>query len=69
LNSPRSLEACRRQGIEPSELVHLSLNDFKDTLPEKNIDKESLKAFWNHYKEKRTEKFQVVREVNYVKIK
>ena len=34
LNSPRSLEACFRLGIEPSELYQLTLEEFKIVNPD-----------------------------------
>ncbi len=62
LNSPRSLDACKRQGIDPYELLYLSLDAFKDTLQEKNVDKQLLKLLWEHNEEKRKEKLRVVTE-------
>jgi hypothetical protein len=32
VNSPRSLESCKRQGIDPRELIYMSLGDFKKSL-------------------------------------
>ena len=63
LNSPRSLDACRRQGIEPEELIYLDINSFKETLTVKYEDKELLNLLWNHREEKRKEKIVMVREV------
>ena len=34
INSPRSLEACKRIGVEPSELYKLSDEEFKQKFPE-----------------------------------
>jgi hypothetical protein len=33
LNTPRSLEACRRHGVQPIELVEVSLDEFRKTFP------------------------------------
>ena len=33
LNSPRSLEACRRHGIHPLELVEISIEEFRRDFP------------------------------------
>ena len=34
INSPRSLEACKRRGVEPSELYQLSEEEFRKKYPE-----------------------------------
>ena len=34
INSPRSLEACNRVGIQPSELYQISQEDFKKKYPD-----------------------------------
>ena len=34
INSPRSLEACNRVGVEPSELYQLTLDQYKKKYPE-----------------------------------
>ena len=34
INSPRSLEACLRVGIDPSELYKLNMDDFKKKYPD-----------------------------------
>ena len=34
INSPRSLEACRRIGVEPSELYQLNFEQFAKKYPE-----------------------------------
>ena len=38
LNTPRSLEACRRHGIRPSELVEISLSEFIKNAPNSDSD-------------------------------
>ena len=63
LDSPRSLEACKRQGIEPYELKYLSFEEYKKTIDMTNIDKETAKLLWKHSKEKRKEKFNLVCKV------
>ena len=43
LNSPRSLEACRKLGIDPLELYSISLEEYKAKNPEsRNLPKEIL---------------------------
>ena len=34
INSPRSLEACKRIGVDPIELYQLSHDEFKKKYPE-----------------------------------
>ena len=34
INSPRSLEACKRVGVEPSELYQLTEEQFRQKYPE-----------------------------------
>ena len=34
INSPRSLEACKRVGVEPSELYQLTQEQFRQKYPE-----------------------------------
>lgn len=36
LNTPRSLEACRRHGINPVELVEVSVDEFRKEFPDDN---------------------------------
>eukprot|EP01036_Dinobryon_divergens_P003120 gene3120-4104_t len=38
LNSPRSLEACRRNGVRPSELIEVSFEDFRLAHPGEEDD-------------------------------
>lgn len=33
LNTPRSVEACRRHGVTPIELVEVSIDEFRKTFP------------------------------------
>ena len=33
LNTPRSLEACKRHGVAPVELVEISLDEFRRAFP------------------------------------
>ena len=42
LNSPRSLKACQRLGIELSELYQLNMDDFKKKYPEVRYLKDDL---------------------------
>lgn len=60
LNSPRSLEACRRQGIDPDELRFTTRAMIKKMHP--GIDKKVLDLRFSHYEEKRAEKLRVLKE-------
>ena len=63
LDSPRSLEACKRQGILPSELRRLSFKNFKKSLKNKNLDKKLMTSLWESYNKKRKEKLILAHEV------
>jgi hypothetical protein len=52
LNSPRSLEACRRQGLEPHEFVYRHPESFE----EQGVSGEIVQLRWRHYEKKRREK-------------
>ena len=62
LNSPRSLEACRRQGIEPEELLYKSKKDLKKELGTegKQLTKQLMELRWEHYEERRKEKIKIL---------
>jgi len=62
LTSPRSLEACRRQGIHPSELIIRNTQEIKEMYKEKNLDNEGYELMARHYEERRREKVRVLRE-------
>ena len=48
INSPRSLNACLRLGIEISELYKISMDDFKQKYPDvRYLDKELLELRYN----------------------
>jgi len=62
--SPRSLEACRRQGIDPRELLIRTPAEIKEIFRSKNLDKEGIEQMVLHYEERRREKVRVLLEVN-----
>jgi hypothetical protein len=66
LNSPRSLEACRRQGIYPEDLVVRGLEEIKDIYGEKNVDKHSLDVRAQHYENRRKDKIKIVTQVRVI---
>ena len=55
INTPRSLEACRRQGIEPHELIRKTVKEIKKELgPEgKTLGKQILEMGWQHFETRR----------------
>ena len=58
LTSPRSLEACLRQGIEPEELVFR----YYDSFFEQGVHEDLQEIRWKHYEKKRLEKLAQARE-------
>ena len=58
LTSPRSLEACMRQGIEPEELVFR----YFDSFFEQGVPTDLQEIRWKHYEKKRLEKLAQVRQ-------
>ena len=62
LNSPRSIDACRRQGIEVNELLYLSLENYKQKSGKKDLERSLLQKRWEHFEEKRKEKLKLVIE-------
>ena len=61
LNSPRSIEACRRQGISPTDLLKQSKDQIKHLC--KFNDHDSLKIFEEHFEERRKKKIALLLEV------
>jgi len=50
-DSPRSLEACRRLGIDIRELYYKPIDEFR----EKNVDSKIVEIRFQHYEHKRKE--------------
>ena len=57
INSPRSLEACLRSGLDPSELYSRERGDFA----EKGMTKDMVKVKYDYFERKRQEKIITVR--------
>lgn len=57
INSPRSLEACLRTGLDPSELYPRSKHEFK----EKGLTKEMLDIKYTTFENKRRDKITIVK--------
>lgn len=62
LNSPRSMEACKRQGIDPSELITKTVEEIKRIYKDGMNDKKSLEIKMQHYESRRKNKLEVVRK-------
>jgi hypothetical protein len=58
VNSPRSLEACKRQGIQTEELKYKSVADFKKSLglEASTLTGQQVQMRWNHLEQRRREK-------------
>ena len=62
INSPRSLEACLRQGIDPSELIPLKMEVFIKEEEELTGLQDVAVAKYEHYEERRNEKLDLARQ-------
>ena len=63
LNSPRSIEACLRLGIERAELYQLSMDEFKKKYPEvKNLSDELIKLRYDAEEKFRNETIKQAQE-------
>ncbi|KAF0972676.1 hypothetical protein FDP41_008925 [Naegleria fowleri] len=58
LTSPRSIEACLRTGISPTELIKKDESEFYS----KGVPPDIVKMRWSHYETRRKEKLHMVRE-------
>lgn len=64
LNSPRSIEACKKQGIRPSELIFLSKEDVASKYHHEHLDDANLNLRFLRTEERRKDKMRIVVEVN-----
>lgn len=64
LNSPRSLEACKRQGIEAHEISYSTLKQFKKSLgvEASQLTPQILQLRYDHHEQKRQEKIRILVE-------
>ena len=62
INSPRSLESCLRQGIDPSELKPIKVDVFIQEEQELTGLKEVVVCKFEHYEERRQEKLMLARQ-------
>ena len=64
INTPRSLEACRRQGIEPHEIVYTTLKRYKKSLgvEANQLTPQILQLRFEHFDQRRKEKIQILNQ-------
>lgn len=64
LSSPRSVEACKRQGIQAGELVYQGLEDFRKALglEGQQLHRDQVHMRWQHLEQRRKEKIAVIKE-------
>ncbi len=63
LNSPRSLEACKRVGIKPNDLMHMDLEVFRNSSQDlKHLPKEVLELRYSYVDKLRGENIKLCRE-------
>ena len=58
------MEACRREGIDPSELVIRKIDHIKNYYDVKELPQEDEEYMLSHYEERRQEKINIIREVD-----
>lgn len=60
INSPRSIDACRRKGIRPEELRYLSLDEYRQKELAINVPPAVMKLRWEHYEKSRGNKVKTL---------
>lgn len=65
LPSPRSIEACLRQGILQKDLINKSPDEVKVIFKEKDIDKATLDQRIKFIEERRLEKIKILIDVSF----
>lgn len=68
LNSPRTLEACRRQGIDPVELDPTSEDQVRKLIAQRDRGKRAIPQVlvdirMRHYEDKRRDMIRIIKEV------
>ena len=70
LNSPRSLEACKRQGIDPAELDQVGESEIRQMIMKRekkqNVPQIIVDIRRQRVEEKRKEKIKIIKEVTYI---
>jgi hypothetical protein len=63
LNSPRSLEACKRIGIKPNDLMHMDIEIYRNSSQDlKHLPKEVLELRYSYVEKLRGENINLCRE-------
>jgi hypothetical protein len=62
LSSPRSVEACKRQGILPEELLYRSKDQTAKVYAAEELDEKNLQIRFEHMEKRRQEKMRIVVE-------
>lgn len=64
LTSPRSIDACLRQGIKPRDLLKIKKEKIKEKFSKEiPLDEKNLKQFETHFEERRKKKLEMLLEV------
>lgn len=53
INSPKSIEACRRQGVVPDDLLFKSQDDIRHLFMKEHLDSSSIEIRFNHIEKNR----------------
>lgn len=68
LNSPRTLEACRRQGVDLADLDPIPADKVRHIIAERerkrNVPQVLVDIRVQHYEDKRKEKIRLIKEVS-----
>lgn len=69
LNSPRTLEACRRQGVDPKDLDPISEEEVRKIIVQRDKGKRAIPQVLvdirlKHYDTKRRDMFRLIQEVS-----
>ena len=61
INSPRSLEACCKLGLQPEDLIKIKKEDYIKMFPEcKNLEDNLIQQRYDHYEQNRNENIKKV---------
>jgi hypothetical protein len=63
LNSPRSLEACKREGILPRELLFVSKDEYSKIFAAEQLDDYNMQIRFDHMEKRRQDKLRIVTEL------
>ena len=63
LGSPRSMEACKREGILPRELLFVSKDEYSKIFGSEQLDEYNMQIRFDHMEKRRLEKLRSVTEL------